>query len=104
MLFLGAATLAWSGVWESGYSREFCGFLLFDYQFGLSLSAKLEIMYFNPFILYMRRVEESEVQRDDLHSFFKKDFYLFIFRERGRKGEREGNINGSPLFAPQPGD
>ena len=27
-------------------------------------------------------------------SIFSKDFiYLFIFRERGREGEREGNIN-----------
>ena len=25
-----------------------------------------------------------------LFFFFKKDFYLFIFREKGREGEREG--------------
>ena len=30
-----------------------------------------------------------------------KNFYLFIFRERGREGEREGNINvWLPLMRP----
>ena len=27
---------------------------------------------------------------DKRHSFYKKDFFKFIFRERGREGEREG--------------
>ena len=26
-------------------------------------------------------------------NFFLKRFYLFIFRERGREGDRQGNIN-----------
>ena len=37
-------------------------------------------------------------------TWLKKYFiYLFIFRERGKEGEREGNINQLPLAHPQPG-
>ena len=31
------------------------------------------------------------LRENGMHPFFKKkDFYLFIFRERGREGEKEG--------------
>ena len=36
-----------------------------------------------------------------LKSFLKRFYYLFIFRERGRVGEREGNLNVlMPLMQP----
>ena len=41
----------------------------------------------------------------NLFIYIFKDFYLFIFRERGREGEREGNINvWLPLCVPHNGD
>ena len=40
------------------------------------------------------------IQPGIYHSLFLKIFYLFIFRERGKEGER-GNINGwLPLMRP----
>ena len=40
----------------------------------------------------------------DKQFFLKKRFYLFIFRQRGREGERERNINvWLPLMCPQLG-
>ena len=43
--------------------------------------------------------------KSTVRPFFKKRFYLFIFRERGREGERERNINvWLPLVLPRTGD
>ena len=36
----------------------------------------------------LRKITETGVSQ-----FLKDSIYLFIFRERGRKGERDGNIN-----------
>ena len=45
-----------------------------------------------PWFAGQHSVHWSTTAREEIWSFFKKRFYLLIFRQRGREEEREGNI------------